>query len=295
MRKQPLKTVVRFIMHRMISGEIRQTIYTVPYYFFIGRFMKKVNINDIPLFSYIEIETINRCNGLCSFCPVNANQKQRPYAKMTDFLFKKIIDELSGLKYSGELHLFSNNEPLLDDRIVEFSQYAKEKVPSSYLTLYTNGSLLDIEKTIELTKYLDLLVIDNYSENGELPNNIREIREFCKEKDLLNKVVIDNKKPMSILSSRGGQAPNKRKASLWGVGKGCIYPFRQMVVRPDGKCSLCCNDALGKYTLGDVQKDSLMHIWYSKEYRSVRETMISCGRKGLALCNKCDTHYFDGT
>ena len=28
---------------------------------------------DMPLFNHVEIETINRCNGICSFCPVNTN------------------------------------------------------------------------------------------------------------------------------------------------------------------------------------------------------------------------------
>ena len=41
----------------------------------------------------IEIETVNRCNGKCSFCPVNANEPQREYAKMSTELFYKIIQE----------------------------------------------------------------------------------------------------------------------------------------------------------------------------------------------------------
>ena len=35
---------------------------------------KKYMKDDVfPIFQTIEIETINRCNGKCSFCPVNRN------------------------------------------------------------------------------------------------------------------------------------------------------------------------------------------------------------------------------
>ena len=52
-----------------------------------------------PLFKKIEIETINRCNGICEFCPVNRNEKQRPYHKMSDEMFYSIINQLEKLNY----------------------------------------------------------------------------------------------------------------------------------------------------------------------------------------------------
>ena len=41
----------------------------------------------------IEIETVNRCNNTCSFCPVNRNNDTRPYQKMTDEFFYSLIVE----------------------------------------------------------------------------------------------------------------------------------------------------------------------------------------------------------
>ena len=296
MKGQPIRTVARFLLHKLLPGQLRQIIYTIPYAFFIKSFMEKCDVTGDSLFSYIEIETINRCNGKCEFCPVNVNQRQRPYAKMSTELFHKIVDELSEIGYSGEIHLFSNNEPLLDERIIAFSEYVKDRVPNAYIMIYTNGTLLTIEKAVALCKNIDLLVIDNYSSDGSLPAHLLQIKEYSKSDEVLSaKIVIDNKKPDSILSSRGGLAPNKKKTTLLGVEKGCIYPYRQMVIRPDGKCSLCCNDALGKYNLGDVNDDSLLNIWRSKEYQDIRRRMKENGRRALKLCDACDTHYFDGT
>ena len=101
----------------------------------------------------IEVETLNRCNGKCSFCPVNALEPQRKYAKMSEQLFKKIIQELAEQNYSGTLSLFSNNEPFLDERIIDFYKYAREKLPGAKLSLFTNGSLLTLDKFKEIIVY----------------------------------------------------------------------------------------------------------------------------------------------
>ena len=49
------------------------------------------------LFDHVEIETINRCNGICSFCPVNRKVDTREFKKMDKSVFEKIINELSDI------------------------------------------------------------------------------------------------------------------------------------------------------------------------------------------------------
>ena len=55
---------------------------------------------------------------------------------MEEFVFKKIIDELAELEYDGRLCLFSNNEPFLDERIMEFHKYARTKLTKARIHLY---------------------------------------------------------------------------------------------------------------------------------------------------------------
>ncbi len=273
---------------------MRMKVYSIPYRILYWKYARNIDLNNLPLFQYIEIETINRCNGKCSFCPVNVNEPQRPYAKMTEELFHRIIDELQELNYKNELKLYSNNEPYLDIRIFDFMKYAREKLPQAYLVIYTNGSLLDIEKVKESLKYLDILVIDNYSvEGSDLPNNLRAIKEYCdNHKEMYKKLKLTMRKQDEILTSRGGQAPNVRADMKIQHFKGCFLPFKQLIVRPDGKCSLCCNDALGKYTMGDLNEKSVQEIWFSETYTKIREKMQREGRHSLDLCDRCDTHIF---
>ena len=136
-----------------------------------------MNKKEIPLFTDIEIETINRCNGTCSFCPVNRNVDTREFKKMPEELFNKIIQELKEINYSGSVALYSNNEPLLDKRIYEFARITREELPNSYIYMFTNGTLIDMDKFLELMKYLDLLVIDNYTDEFKFHPQVEDIYE----------------------------------------------------------------------------------------------------------------------
>ena len=76
----------------------------------------------------IEVETLNRCNSTCSFCPVNVHDESREYNKMSESLIEKIGDELEALDYEGFVSLYANNEPLLDERIVDVCRLLEKKL-----------------------------------------------------------------------------------------------------------------------------------------------------------------------
>ena len=243
--------------------------------------------DSLPLFSSIEIEVINRCNGECPFCPVNKYSDPRKLMKMDETLFHKIMDELGELNYSGRLALHSNNEPFLDSRIIEFARYAREKVPNAYIYMFTNGTLVTLNKFNEIIPYLDKMIIDNYDDELKLHENAKAIHELCRKNSRLDKKVeIHVRKIHEVLSTRGGQSPNNQKKKTLAMS--CILPYKQMVVRPDGKTSLCCNDPYGKNTLADLNKMTLEEAWYSERYQSARKALRK-GRTRVNLCRYCDT------
>lgn len=86
----------------------------------------------------------------------------------------------------------------------------------------------------------------------------------------------------------GGQAPN-RQEDLKEIKTRCSYPYLQMAIRPDGKVSLCCNDTKGAYTMGDLNKSSIVEVWHSDEYKKTRKIMMEFGRENFVLCKYCDT------
>lgn len=93
---------------------------------------------------YIEIQTQSLCNANCSICPYESVSKLRGAnrsVRMSSELIKRIIDE-------SELHKdevdriipYMNNEPFLDNRMIDILRYIKEK--GFFVELSTNASTL---------------------------------------------------------------------------------------------------------------------------------------------------------
>lgn len=255
-------------------------------YKIIDEFMNK---REIPIFTNIEIETINRCNGTCSFCPVNKNDDTREFKKMSEELFKNIISQLKKNKYTGSIALHSNNEPLLDKRIYEFARFTRNELPNCYIYLFTNGTLLDMNKFQDLMENLDLIVIDNYSDDLKLHDPIKEIYEYClKNPEIQRKVLIDMRLQNQILTSRGGQANNRN--NILKLKTTCLIPYNKIVVQPDGRVPLCCCDPFGKVILGDLNDNSLVEIWKGEKYQDIRQKLYKkeYARENINLCKNCD-------
>jgi len=235
----------------------------------------------------ISIETINRCNSTCDFCPANRNTDQRPFKKMDEELFHKIIDDMQDMNYQGYLNLYVNNEPLMDKRIEDWYRYAKEHLPKAKMLLYTNGTLLTKERFINLIPYIDKMIINNYSDKLKLHENIKEIYDFTKSsKEFYNKdITIQIRYIHEILTNRAGKAPNKRKGKC--IHKLCIMPFTDVTIFPDGTIGLCCNDVLEKTNYGNVRDSSLSGIWNSDEYSKLR-LIIGIDRENYGFCKGCD-------
>lgn len=253
------------------------------------------------LFSDVEIETINRCNNTCSFCPANALVDKRPFARMDESLFRRIVDELAGLRYSALLGMHSNNEPYMDKHIIARIAYARQKCPNAYIYMYTNGMLLNTKKLLQsIDAGLSSIVVNNYNDDLVLNDNIKAIVEDLEKRECeqyLPRIHVCIRKKTEVLANRGGIAPNKtvaeHKKYMTCRDIACINPFRQFVIRPTGEVSLCCQDVFGQITLGDVRKQNLKDIWDGPKFREIRSELLKNGRKNLRLCCVCDVASVD--
>ena len=253
--------------------------------------MKMVNEilskSQMPLFYLVEIETINKCNGECDFCPVNKYDDPRELKIMDKELFYSIIQQLKELGYQGRVSLYSNNEPLLDKRIFEFVEYAKKELKKAHIALYSNTLLLDIDKFKKLVPYLDTFVLDiYYSDEVKISDKLKQVLEYCIEnKELQKKVKVQIIDRHAIRNNRGGKSKNRK--NVYALKTPCLHPFTQVIIRPDGKLSLCCNDGTADFTMGDLTKDKLIDIWRNDKYKEIRNK-LKVGRHMIDKCKYCD-------
>lgn len=155
--------------------------------------------------------------------------------------------------------------------------------------MFTNGTLLSIEKLEQLSENLDVLIINNYSNAYRLSEKNREIYKYVKKNPVKFKnikITINRRYTDEILATRAGNAPNKRMKNN-NVVSPCIYPYTDMTIYPDGKIGLCCNDCYEVTDYGNVLEESLEAIWKNEKFRQVRELMKK-GRSNFLFCKECD-------
>ena len=164
----------------------------------------------------VAIETTNKCNATCWFCPITEGSKRPPSdgaaliqlgkrnqpvpeappedgttfnlmkretGYMDDALFEKIIDDCSQFPLR-RIEPYLHGEPFMDRKILDRIEYINRKLPRTEVHLFTNGSLLT-KKTVDRLKELDIasLVI---SLNTAMPEKYNAIMGLDWKKTLAN-------------------------------------------------------------------------------------------------------------
>ncbi|NQT45946.1 MAG: hypothetical protein HQ593_00520, partial [Candidatus Omnitrophica bacterium] len=98
---------------------------------------------EVPPFSSIEFSNNALCNRRCIFCPrVDKELFPNKNEHLSFSLFKKIIDELSTIDYSGRISFSGFCEPLLTKDLARYIYYGKERCPRMTIEISTNGDYL---------------------------------------------------------------------------------------------------------------------------------------------------------
>jgi radical SAM protein with 4Fe4S-binding SPASM domain len=261
-------------------------------------YLQHLKNGTVPLPRIIHVETRSKCNGKCSFCPASAITDDRDDSYMPVEIIKKIIDELSVLDYSNRLSFYNNNEPFLDERIFQFVEMAREKIPKAYLELKTNGIGLTIEKIIKIFNVgLDMLYINYYSDDNQFNKNIQEVRRGLEKMrrfkghleggQYFTRIKYYPRYINSVAGTRAGNSPNKKY-----IGKPlqriCLRPLEMMTINPEGNVSVCSEDFYFSINMGNIKIQNLLKIWMSHEWNDLRNKLIMCDRSCTNACSKCD-------
>jgi len=231
------------------------------------------------MFDSTNIETYAYCNRGCSFCFNSDRFSKRKKGVMTEELWKKIIDELSEIKYLGRISPHFFGEPLLDKRIIQLISYARKKNPYAYIRLNSNGDFLTEELFMKLIENgLDYIIITNYDdfENNNLLALYNKHPSYIKYRNYTN----------INLSNRAGSIFNVSKDN---AKKSCLRPGRQLVINWEGNVILCCNDYYAKHVFGNVKNESIIKIWNSTDFKEYRKILSKIGgRNEIEICRNCD-------
>ncbi len=182
-----------------------------------------------------------------------------------------------------------NNEPLLDKRLTGWVMDIKTRLPKCRICIITNGTLLNVEKLREMAHLVDELVVNDYSEEYKLSPNIKELYYYIRHNKAEFKnieILIARRYSKEILATRAGAAPNKPHKNN-RVNSSCIYPFTDMIVFPDGKVGMCCNDCFEVTSFGDLNEENIFDVWENDKFAELRNRMAK-GRNAYSFCVECD-------
>lgn len=243
-----------------------------------------------PLFRVLSVETRSRCNMGCGFCPVNKSADPREPGLLPEATIEKVAAELAALKYRHTILLFGNNEPLLDDRILDITRTFRRSCPESTIRILTNGTRLTNDFALALfAAGLTTLVVNNYTDGRTLIGPVRRLLAEAARFAGAD-VRVSVRRVDEVLTNRAGAAPNKARLAA-PLAQFCALPFVDLHVTYTGRVVLCCFDATGVTDFGNVNDSSLKELWEGRQFRAVRAGLLGKDRGAHRLCAGCD---FDG-
>jgi lipopolysaccharide transport system ATP-binding protein len=271
---------------------------------------KEVFKNSIKM---VEIETFSFCNRKCWFCPNSTIDRVSNNVFMSENIYLKILNELALINYSNVISFSRYNEPLSDRTIIKRIQQARNILPKSILHTNTNGDYITNEYLSELydagltsmaiqiylnqdEDYKDSLILDKFNnlinKMGNLPYEviINEPDEWYEVKGIFKdmNIRIYSRNFKNNGCNRGGLVDLKNIQRL----SPCLSPFHHIIIDYNANVMPCCNlrsDALKhkNYVLGNVAKDSLYEIYFSKMATKWRKNLIEYAIKPQP-CTECN-------
>lgn len=268
----------------------------------------------------VRVETTNHCNAACSFCPRDTIGREKTF--MEQDLYEKIVDECVEGKCEV-LHLHNFGEPLLDKRLPDWIQLAKDRgIPK--VKIFSNGALLTGKMAERLLDAgLDEIKISVDGADAEEFNklriglkhdmvvkNTREFKELRDQRGASTKVVAaccsttDKGQTVKMLDGVVDDIDFARLHNWAGsrgvfanltVRKPCDRLWRTMTILVNGDVALCCLDHSGKEVLGNCRTDRIEDIWNNDRYRELRNLHKQSRQNEISLCGGCSKSFLIGS
>lgn len=265
----------------------------------------------------ILIETSNKCQGQCLFCPYSTIRHHEKPIFMDFVRYQEIINEIANYDVK-RLTLFNNNEPLLDSRIYDFLQYAHKKMSNIEITLSTNGRLLTEDILIKLKKsgltylYISIPTVNEKNYKNIMGNDVTEILSLLNsinDKEIIKMIRIAVPKTKYYNLDELNEKLSKylicswdlEYKENWNIDEAfnvivdeekylgpCDRPLDQMVISSNGDVIICCRDWRYENVVGNIYTDSIYNIWHSNKMKKLQRLIIEQKYDDIDCCKDCN-------
>lgn len=278
---------------------------------------------DYPM--NIQLETVGSCNAKCIFCPHDELDRKLEamsddlFEKIVNDA--TAIPSSSPLNFFMNVV----NEPFMDKKIFSRMRMLNEKISHATIGIYTNMNVVPaafFEKLREIKQVTSWNISFNAANKDEYEKtmgidfdrsvaNIKRFigenrkRKFVEGSVYLSRVATEDeadKRFMDECKSLFAEyqcnddffpvCKNRAEwlghVSVGGRKRQILMPCNQwfnISIHCNGLVPHCCMDAKGEFSFGDINKQSVLEIYNSPNFRNFRENVIS--RDVIYPCNTC--------
>lgn len=267
---------------------------------------------------YLSIQTIDKCNLRCEFCP-NRYRAQSGQI-MEDEVFEKILIESKPyMAEDSQIVFHLENEPLLDKKIFERIKLARDYFPGQGTELFmsSNGVLAEKHKD-QIISHLNIYNNMQYGENHKKFNKFTK-SEITKEK--FDRVVEANKEIVETMNHINETTTQKKAAKRdivsftpkpginchsragfldgWKIKTktkrlGCKKqePDIYFNFLSNGDMILCCMDYIRESVLGNIKYKTLEEIFSTKKAQNIiKRARGEVDSEENFICRRCRYSY----
>tara|TARA_Y100000590_G_scaffold305812_1_gene344963 strand:+ start:202 stop:1125 length:924 start_codon:yes stop_codon:yes gene_type:complete len=249
-------------------------------------------VDDIPLFSWLDINPTELCNRRCVFCPrsdVDLYPNQNLHISLD--LCSKIADELRSLNYKGGVALSGYGEPTLHPEFIEMVKIFGKDIRTE---LITSGDFITPQVAADLYKAgISQILVSLY--NG--PHQVEPFHEIFAKAKVPRSHYFLRDRWYNMESDYGVKLTNRAGTVTEGnqvevlENRPCFYTHYSMSIDWNGDVLLCVQDWNKKIKMGNLNNQSLLEVWSSPNFNKYRK-VLGNGKRALMPCKACNT---DGT
>ena len=259
--------------------------------------------NNIPLFSFVELNINEICNRKCPFCPrVDPKTYPNQNIHMDVSLAENIASQLADLDFKGIVNISGTGEPTLTKHITDIVKQFGDR--GIHTEIVTNGDVLVGKKGKQLiqdlySSGLCQFVISMYDgpEQVEIFHNLFAECGIDKSSYSLRDRWYDESEDYGLLyTNRAGNIGFEHlsdiaKEKLMKSGKSaCFYTHYSMMIDWNGDALLCCQDMYNRTVkFGNVKDKSLIDIWTDAKLTEYRNKLKN-GDRSLSPCSNCNAN-----
>jgi radical SAM protein with 4Fe4S-binding SPASM domain len=198
-------------------------------------------------------------------------------------IYEELISQLKELEYEGRISYDFYNEPTLSPHLENYIMMAKSALPKTNIELYSNGTLISLDRFQRLNAAgVDKFIITKHEGLGTY---IFEETMTKLSEEELSKVQYREFTELR-LTNRGGVLPGI-PFETEAVNLPCMIPSMMLTITVNGNVVPCFEDFYQKNQMGNIMEKKIKDIWLSDDYVSFRKKLFFGKRAEFEACKNC--------